>query len=177
MALLASVAVLLPGSVWAGDEETAPYEMIEKEGKFEIREYPDLKVVSTSAKANDKKSADKRFMKLFRYISGSNDAGEKIAMTTPVFMRDSNDENTMSFVLPAAVAERGAPEPAGEEVELEELPGGKFAVYRFSGLRSGALEQKSLETIREWLSCWGRSSRVTERARSGRASPSRTIRS
>ena len=66
-------------------------------------------------------------------------------------MRESGKGNTMSFVLPVAVAKRGAPEPAAEEVELEQLSGGKFAVFRFSGLRSNSLEQKSLQKLREWM--------------------------
>ena len=132
-------------------EETAPFEVVEKSGKFEIREYPVLKVAATSTSEGDKRSADRRFMKLFRYISGDNETGEKIAMTTPVFMNEADGENTMSFVLPAAVAKAGAPAPVAEDVKVVEMSGGKFAVFRFSGLRSDALEKSSLEKLNRWM--------------------------
>ncbi len=83
--------------------ESAEFKVIETDGKFEIREYPDLMLASTSSKI-DTQSRDGSFMKLFRYISGANQAEQKISMTTPVFMEKDDTEAQMGFVMPKEVA-------------------------------------------------------------------------
>jgi hypothetical protein len=85
------------------------------------------------------------FRRLFRYISGSNAAQEKIAMTTPVFMQ----EGSMSFVLPKDVAEEGAPE-ATESVRIHSLAGGPYAVYRLRGARSADKVRGAERSLRQW---------------------------
>ncbi|MBM3964868.1 MAG: heme-binding protein, partial [Planctomycetes bacterium] len=68
-----------------GAYESAEYKVIESEGKFEIREYPDLMLAATTTNL-DSQGRDGSFMKLFRYISGANENKQKISMTNPVFM-------------------------------------------------------------------------------------------
>ncbi|HAH44232.1 MAG TPA: SOUL heme-binding protein, partial [Planctomycetaceae bacterium] len=65
--------------------ESARYTVIETDGPCEIREYPDLMLVSTDSKAQPV-DQDGRFMRLFRYIDGANQQEQKVSMTTPVFM-------------------------------------------------------------------------------------------
>ena len=48
--------------------ESAEYKVIETDGNFEVREYPDLMLASTTTKI-DAQGRDGSFMKLFRYIS------------------------------------------------------------------------------------------------------------
>ena len=64
--------------------ESAEYKVVESDGKFEVREYPDLMLVATTTKM-DAQGRDGSFMKLFRYISGANESDKKISMTTPVW--------------------------------------------------------------------------------------------
>ena len=71
--------------------ESAEYKVLLSEGKFEVREYPELKVVSTAMDPASKER-DGRFMKLFRYIDGENAASQKVAMTTPVFMTPGSSQ-------------------------------------------------------------------------------------
>ncbi len=144
-------AMVLVGVARAAGEETAPYEVVDSDGKFEIRDYPALTVASTISEAGDKAEADRRFMKLFRYISGGNEGEKKISMTTPVFMKNSGDQGKMSFVLPAEVAEAGAPKPTADDVIVEKTPPQRFAVYRFSGTRSARREDEALKEISAWI--------------------------
>ena len=62
--------------------ESAEYTVVESEGPFEIRDYPDLKLVSTEMRF-ESQGSDGSFMRLFRYISGGNQAeqGESDAET------------------------------------------------------------------------------------------------
>lgn len=130
--------------------ETAVYETIEKEGNFEIRRYEDLHVVATSMSGEGRNQS---FGRLFRYISGENDGEQKIEMTTPVFMPGSADGSMreMQFVVPKAVAAAGAPDPQAKEVKLERVPGGRFAVLRFSGRMDKASAAAKFSELRDLL--------------------------
>ena len=114
--------------------ESAEYKVVESDGKFEVREYPDLMLVATTTKL-DAQGRDGSFMKLFRYISGANESDKKISMTTPVFMENDKEESAvqMGFLMPKDIAVGGVPAPTGEGVDVRKRVGGRFAVLRFSG--------------------------------------------
>ena len=63
--------------------------MVRSAGKFELRDYPALTVVETTM-AQHRHGADGSFNRLFTFITGRNEAKQKIAMTTPVFMSEGN---------------------------------------------------------------------------------------
>ena len=92
-------------------------------------------------------------MRLFRYISGDNEAKQKIAMTTPVFMEAQTeaDAGQMAFVLPKDVAKQSAPLPASENVNVERRPAGKYAVIRFSGYMNQESISVAEKNLRDWL--------------------------
>lgn len=114
--------------------ESAEYTLLESDGAFEIRDYPDLLLAATDSTL-DAQGRDGSFMRLFQYISGANEAEQAIAMTTPVFMEGDLDKSgvSMGFVMPKEVAANGAPGPRGDGVQLRERKGGRFAVIRFAG--------------------------------------------
>lgn len=130
--------------------ESAEYKVIETDGKFEIREYPDLMLASTTTQI-DAQGRDGSFMKLFRYISGANQSEQKISMTTPVFMKKDDTEAQMGFVMPKEVAVAGTPQPTGEGVAIRKRSGGRFAVVRFSGRLSEKLAKENETKLREWM--------------------------
>ena len=128
--------------------ESAPYQVVRTDGKFELRDYPALTVVETPM-ANPNGS-DGGFMRLFRFITGANEGQQKIAMTTPVFMSRNATNLTMAFVLPAKSTMSGVPKPADAAVTVRELPAGRFAVLRYSGRQNATNEAASLERLRAW---------------------------
>jgi len=136
--------------------ETAEYRVVETDGKFEIREYPDLMLASTPMRGGSQGN-DGSFMRLFRYISGGNEAEQKVAMTTPVFMEGAGTEaeGQMGFVLPKEVASRGAPQPLGTEVRLRRREGGRFAVIRFSGRADEKTLEQAERQLRDWINAKG----------------------
>ena len=95
-----AVGVLTACTTSRAGYESAAYEAKMTDGSFELREYPEFSIASTK----DGGDGDQAFMRLFRYIGGANEAEQKIAMTTPVFMDESAGGKEMSFVLPKDVA-------------------------------------------------------------------------
>ena len=155
MWILLSLVAVAAALVLAGCQatragyESAPYKVVRSDRKFELRDYPALTVVETPmANAN---GSDGSFMRLFRFITGANQAKQKIAMTTPVFMSGSPTKQTMSFVLPAKLKTAGVPNPTDGEVTVRELPAGRFAVLRFSGARSTENDAESLTRLQAWM--------------------------
>lgn len=130
--------------------ETASYEVVEKEGKFEIRKYAAHKLVTTSMMSPGENGS---FGRLFRYISGDNEGERKIAMTTPVFMPATSEGEMMEmqFVIPAEVAASGAPAPKDSSVTVKSMSGGRYAAIRFSGVNNKDLRRKKLAELREQL--------------------------
>jgi hypothetical protein len=122
--------------------KSAPYTVVRSEGDFELRDYPALKLVETAMRDGGSGGS---FNRLFRFITGGNDAGKKIAMTTPVFM--TGDESTMAFVMPADLGK--VPQPTDGSVTIREMPAGRFAVLRFSGARGPQQEADHLELFKD----------------------------
>jgi hypothetical protein len=136
--------------------ESAEYTVVESDGKFEVREYPDLMLVATTTKL-EAQGRDGSFMKLFRYISGANESEKKISMTTPVFMENDKQESEvqMGFVMPKDIAVDGVPAPTGEGVNVRKRVGGRFAVLRFSGQLTTKSAKESEAKLRTWMATKG----------------------
>jgi effector-binding domain-containing protein len=135
--------------------QSAHYQIVRSAGKFEVRDYPTLTVVETSMDGN---GGNTGFGRLFRFISGSNEKEQKIAMTTPVLMSGDDVSRTMSFVLPSNLEAGRIPKPADASVSVRVIPQGRFAVLRFSGGRSALREAAALDRLKTWMATEGLSS-------------------
>lgn len=151
-----SVPAALGSEAADEDYESAEYKVIESEGKFEIREYPDLMLAAITSKVEDENSGG-GFMKLFRYISGANESKQKIAMTTPVFMESQGegDRFQMGFVMPKEVAVAGVPKPNVAEVNVRKRAGGRFAVVRLPGDMTAEAVDECESGLRAWMKTKG----------------------
>ncbi len=132
--------------------ESAEYTLVQSDRPFEIRDYPDLLMATTTMQFKSQ-GDDGSFMRLFRYISGANDDKKKIAMTTPVFMEsDARDsEGQMGFVVPKEVAEQRVPKPSQGEVQIRKRRGGRFAVMRFAGRMNPESLSDAEVKLRAWI--------------------------
>jgi hypothetical protein len=126
--------------------ESAPYKVVRAEGRFELRDYPALVVVETPL-SPDGSDANGSFNRLFRFISGANEAGQKIPMTTPVFMSREASNATMAFVMPAKLKPHEVPGPNDAKVRARQLEEGRFAVLRFRGARNETNEARALQEL------------------------------
>ena len=142
--------------------EKAKYEVIEKEGKFELRQYKLQIVAETIVEAGFDEAGNIAFRRLFNYISGENrkkesiamtapvnqeSSSEKIAMTAPVNQQKSEGKYIVSFLMPSKYTMETLPEPLDPAVTLKEIPAYKVAAIRYSGTWS----QKRYETKRASL--------------------------
>jgi len=152
-AALAGLVATGCGIVRAG-YESAPYQVVRANGKFELRDYPALTVVETPM-ARGSNGSEGSFNRLFRFISGGNETKQKIAMTTPVFLSGGDTNATMAFVLPAKLKRAEVPRPSDESVKVRQLAAGRFAVLRYSGGRNATEEAESLEQLRAWVKAEG----------------------
>ena len=143
--MIALFLSLLPGCS-KSKYETPDYQVVEKDGAFEIRDYPALTVVSTPMQ---KRGEDGSFMKLFRFISGRNEHSQKISMTTPVLMTGT-ESGTMSFIVPKDVAEHGVPAPSSPDVTVSTKPAARYAVYRFSGPSKPEPSEAASKKLLSW---------------------------
>ena len=124
--------------------ETQKYDLIFSDENFEIRFYHS----SLKAKVVSERSANGNFYKLFQFISGNNSKGEKIAMTTPVYMKDEENSNTMEFVMPSSYNIESISKPNDESIEIYESEAKYFACVRYGGYsNSGKFNTHSKKLI------------------------------
>jgi SOUL heme-binding protein len=124
----------------------AEYDLVVKDGHFELREYGTLQLAGTPL--SDEKDS---FMRLFGYISGENRTRRKISMTAPVLITEEDGQRTMNFVLPSEVVREGAPTATSLYVDEATLPAGCFAAYRFPGVCDLLVESAKTSVLRDWV--------------------------
>jgi len=118
----------------------APYKVLRTAEGYEERLYPTQKWVKTQMPHISKDEVSSlMFRKLFQFISGQNDKGVKIAMTTPVTTliepgAGPNCESTftMAFYIPPSLQE-DTPQPTDPTVSIEERPEFKVLARAFHG--------------------------------------------
>jgi len=146
--------------------EQQPYELVRRYSHFELRGYPAYVVAEIKVNATFDRAGNAAFRHLFNYISGSNAARQKLAMTAPVIQElgtsqklamtapvlqsgplpggDEPAEFVVAFVLPAGITEGTAPVPANSDVKVRAIPGKLAASLRFSGSGSeSAFERRN----------------------------------
>jgi len=76
--------------------ETAGYEVVLRDGRFEIRQYPDALVAETVVEAEYGKAGSVSFRRLAGYIFGGNKSRAQISMTTPVIQEKASERIAMA---------------------------------------------------------------------------------
>lgn len=133
------------------DANIAPYEVVEADGVFELREYDRLVLIST-AKTEGLENTNEPFFKLFNYISGDNKKSQEISMTAPVLMGPNGQAGeTMSFVLPAEYSSSNAPLPMDPALEISEIENLSVAVITFDGLLDDDNVSKQRSLLLDWI--------------------------
>ena len=154
--IVLSIVLLLISAIFFGCKltragyESPDYKRISKDGPFELRDYPSMIVATTPMDSADPE-AGSSFMRLFRYISGENEAEQKIAMTSPVLISQNMTNRQMSFIMSKKVADQGAPPAKEKDVRIENKEGGRFAVYRFSGSWKAEKSEAAKKKLAAWM--------------------------
>jgi hypothetical protein len=144
--------------------EQPRYTVVERLDRgVEVRAYAGRTAVETAAAGQQDGAA---FGRLFRYITGANGGGDRIAMTAPVetggrliamtIPVEQGGAGTMRFYLPRDVARVGAPEPTEQGVRLVHIPPERLAVLRFSGSATPERREEQARILAEVLDRAGR---------------------
>jgi effector-binding domain-containing protein len=147
--------------------EKAPYTVVKKDNKFEIRDYDTYIIAETSVKGDLEDAGNKAFGRLFKYISGNNNAkqkvamtspvtqkadGEKIKMTAPVEQKKAEDSWKVSFIMPSSYTMETIPKPNDSRIVLKEIPARRIAAIRYSGTWSENRYIKHKSKLEAWIS-------------------------
>ena len=170
--LVFTIALVLTGisSVTVMATEEAEFEVIASDGSFEVRDYSPQVVAEIQISKPFEDAGNEGFSKLFRYISGSNQTNDKIAMTTPVAQEQQSEKIAMtspvgqrpsdngwavSFMLPAEYNIDTAPTPTDPAVSLRAIPERRMATIRYSGRWTEKNYLKYLEQLEDWIDSQG----------------------
>jgi len=158
--------MLIMGGQAAMAVEEAAYEVVTKQGRFEVRAYAPQIVAEVLIDGTLEEAGDRAFRPLFRYIDGDNRgrakiamtapvaqeaAGEQIAMTAPVSQERAGDRWAVRFVMPAGYTLESLPEPDDPAVTLHQHPARRVAAVRYSGFWSEKNYRRNLEALRQWM--------------------------
>ena len=142
--------------------EEAKYDVLEKDGTFEIRRYYPHIVAETIVEGEFDDVGNEGFRRLFAYISGENRKKTAISMTAPVSQEKDYEQISMTapvnqqreagkwrvtFMMPSEYTLETLPEPLDDRVELREVEGKLVAALKYSGTWS----RKRYEQKREEL--------------------------
>lgn len=110
--------------------ETIQYKVLKKEDSIEIRSYDHILLAST--KTNPEKYNESGFNRVFQYISGQNEANQKISMTSPVVTYQENDQLVTGFYVPSMYNQTTVPKPTGD-VYINTIEPAIYVVITFHG--------------------------------------------
>jgi hypothetical protein len=153
-ALGLGLATLVTGGLGLYEQnlEQPAYAVVEKDGAFELRDYPALLVAETAVIGERSGALNVGFKRLAGYIFGNKQ--EKIAMTTPVFSDGATAAWRTRFVMPKRFTTATLPDMP-EGVTAAELPARRMAAVRFTGLISDAQLAEQEARLRGWLKARG----------------------
>ena len=159
-------ALIIIGAIDAMAIEEAKYEVIKRDNKFEIRDYETHLLAETVVEGNLEDAGSEAFKRLFRYISGDNRSGNKVAMTAPVSQQPMGEKIKMtapvgqqrleeswavSFMMPGSYTLKTLPEPEDPKVTLRQVPARRMAAVRYSGFWSETGYLRYKVELESWI--------------------------
>ncbi len=163
-------ALIIIGAIDAMAIEEAKYEVIKRDSKFEIRDYETHILAETVVEGNLEDAGSEAFKRLFRYISGDNRSGDKVAMTAPVSQQPMGEKIKMtapvgqqrleeswavSFMMPGSYTLETLPEPEDPKVTLRQVPARRMAAVRYSGFWSEKGYLRYKVELESWIDRMG----------------------
>lgn len=149
--LITSAALMLMAVETLLAVEEAPFNLVQQEGDFEIRDYAPSVVAEVVVSGDFEDAGSSAFKKLFKYIGGENQATDEIAMTSPVSQEATPDGWAVSFMMPASYTMETIPQPNDAAVKVREIPAYRAAAIRYSGTWSEKKYREHLEKLQQWM--------------------------
>jgi hypothetical protein len=149
--------------------EKPTYELLDSEGRLELRRYEPHIVAETFVEADFERAGNEGFRRLADYIFGNNRsrqkismtapvaqaASEKIAMTAPVSMHRDAGRYRITFMMPSEYTMATLPEPVDPEIRLREVPSNLVAAIRYSGTWSEQRYEAHRVELEAWIDARG----------------------
>ncbi len=173
-------AALLTG-VWAGytslyegSLDAPSYQVLTREGAFELRQYDPFVIASTPRQKPQARGSNTGFRVLAGYIFGGNQPGERMPMTAPVVMaRDGESlgmtvpvvtdgsKGSMAFVMPRGRTLEDLPTPRSNAVRLGDVNWGRSATLRYNGYATPERFAAQTAKLQRWMKAKGYQARGT----------------
>ncbi|WP_372749419.1 heme-binding protein [Litorivivens sp.] len=150
--------------------EEAEYTVVVDEKPFELRQYAPHILAETLVDGDFEAAGNEAFGRLFRYISGNNEAQQKVAMTSPVGQTAESEKIAMtspvgqaqkdgkwavSFMMPASFTLETTPTPTDPAVVIRQVPARYMAAVRYSGFWSEKGYRRNLAQLQAWIADQG----------------------
>ena len=130
--------------------EEPEYELLSEYEGFEIRRYSESVQARLLTPSSGWSGNSSGFRRIAGYIFGGNETNQRIAMTAPVQMWDTDSGSMMSFTMPSKYSIKDLPSPIDKGVEIVEVDEYVVAVLLFSGLSRNSKARRlmaKLETL------------------------------
>ncbi len=130
--------------------EEPEYELLSEYEGFEIRRYSESVQARLLTPSSGWSGSSGGFRRIAGYIFGGNETNQRIAMTAPVQMWDTDSGSMMSFTMPSKYSIKDLPSPIDKGVEIVEVDEYVVAVLLFSGLSRNSKARRlmaKLETL------------------------------
>ena len=124
------IAILLI-SIAKLETKEPSFNLIKKDGKVEIREYPPYIIAKTSLDISKNKEDNNMFRVLANYIFGGNSNSQSIPMTAPVITHANSNSYDMIFFMLDANTIESLPSPNNNNISIEKLHIGKAITISF----------------------------------------------
>lgn len=131
--------------------EKPRHRVVEQDGQFEVREYPELLVAETVVAGDRTFALDQGFGRLADYIFAKSRDGDRIGMTAPVIAAGAGGQAWVTrFVMPAHFTRETLPEP-DPGIRIATLPARRVATVRFVGTTQEAALAEYEEQLLLWV--------------------------
>ena len=166
--LFSTFSFISPMNVMAAEEPK--YELIEKSGEFELRQYQPMLIAEVLVDGDMDQASGKGFRLIADYIFGNNitetGSSQKIKMTAPVTIEPRSEEISMtipvslknisgrwqvSFVMPSKYTLDTIPLPNNKQIMLRKVPARKVAVLEFSGFANEKNTANRTQELLKWM--------------------------
>ena len=166
--LFSTFSFIAPMNVMAAEE--SKYELIEKSGEFELRQYQPMLIAEVLVDGDMDQASGKGFRLIADYIFGNNitetGSSKKIKMTAPVTIEPRSEEISMtipvslknisgrwqvSFVMPSKYTLDTIPLPNNKQIMLRKVPARKVAVLEFSGFANEKNTANRTQELLKWM--------------------------
>jgi len=167
--VIALCSMFLSATTMATEE--AEYTVLLKEENLEVRLYEPHIVAETVVDKEFEDAGSEAFGRLFKYISGNNQAQQEIAMTAPVGQVAEGQETksqeiamtapvgqtqvdgkwAVSFMMPGSFTMQTTPKPRDDRIIIRQVPERTMAAIEYSGFWSKSGYQKNKSRLEEWI--------------------------